>query len=45
MGLSDVIGMFTAILIGSAVLLYVGIIGLKSDNKQDQLYKENELHK
>jgi hypothetical protein len=45
MGLSDIIGMFAAILIGSAVLLYVGIIGLKSDKKQDQLNKENEPQK
>jgi hypothetical protein len=44
MGLSDVIGIFTAILIGSAVLLYVGTIGLKPD-KEDQLYKENEPQK
>lgn len=40
MGLSDVLGMFAAILIASAVLLYVGTIGLKSEKKEDQLFKE-----
>ena len=45
MGLLDVIGMFTAILVGSAVLLYAGTIGLKSDKKEDQLYKENDPQK
>jgi hypothetical protein len=42
MDISGVIAMFTAILIASAVFLYIGTIGMKSDTKDDQLYKENQ---
>ncbi|MFY9797574.1 MAG: hypothetical protein WAK17_10905 [Candidatus Nitrosopolaris sp.] len=46
MDLSEVYGIFAAILIASGVFLYIGTIGLKGDKKEDQLYKEGEdLHK
>jgi hypothetical protein len=40
--LSEVYGIFAAILVASGVLLYFGTIGLKGDKKDDQLYKEGQ---
>jgi hypothetical protein len=45
MEISGTLAMFAVILIASAVLLYFGIIGLKGDKKDDQLYKEDRLEK
>lgn len=41
MDISGVLAMFAAILIASAVLLYFGIIGIKGDKQEDQLYKDS----
>jgi hypothetical protein len=40
MDISGVIAMFTAILVASGVLLYIGTIGLKSDKKDEQIKRE-----
>ena len=45
MDISGIIAMFAVILVASAVLLYFGIIGVKGDKKDDQIYKEDELEK
>jgi hypothetical protein len=45
MDISGIIAMFAVILVASAVLLYFGIIGLKGDKKDDELYKEDKLEK
>jgi hypothetical protein len=37
MDISVVIGIFTAILVASAVFLYVGTIGMKVDKNEDQI--------
>lgn len=39
MDISVVIAIFTAILVASAVLLYVGTIGLKVDKNEDQIQR------
>jgi hypothetical protein len=39
MDISGVIGMFVSILAASAVLLYIGTIGLRGDEKKDQIQK------
>jgi hypothetical protein len=45
MDISGVLATFAAILIASAVLLYFGIIGVKGDKQEDQLYKEDQIEK
>jgi hypothetical protein len=45
MDISGVISTFTAILIASAIFLYIGTIGIKSDTQDDQLYKQNQVEK
>ncbi|HZE77758.1 MAG TPA: hypothetical protein VE089_04330 [Nitrososphaeraceae archaeon] len=40
MDISGVIGMFAAILIASAVFLYIGTIGLKNDTKKDEAMQD-----
>lgn len=39
MDISGVIAIFTAILVASGALLYVGTIGLKVDKNKDQLQR------
>ena len=42
MDLTIVYGIFTALLVASGILLYVGTIGLKSDTKDDEPYNEDK---
>jgi predicted permease len=39
MDISVVIAIFTAILVASAVLLYIGTVGLKVDKNKDQIQR------
>lgn len=45
MDISGVLAIFVAILVASAVLLYFGIIGIRGNKQEDQLYKEDSLEK
>lgn len=39
MDLSGVYGMFAAILVAAGFFLFIGIVGMKGDKKEDELHK------